>query len=128
MKDISKEWIEKAEEDLLVAIREFKLYPPAPNVVCFHAQQCIEKYMKAILQENDIEFEKTHDLDMLLASCKRFLPELESYRDDLIKLSVYAVDVRYPGFNITEEDAKECIEILNKIVVLLKQYFKSFPL
>lgn len=49
-------------------------------VLCFHSQQCIEKYMKAILQENEVEFEKIHDLDVLLQQSKDFIPELESYR------------------------------------------------
>ena len=60
MKKITQEWIAKAEEDYLVATRELGAKPPALDAVCFHAQQCIEKYMKAILQENDIAFEKIH--------------------------------------------------------------------
>lgn len=66
MKKLTMEWIKKAEGDYLVAKREFKSTPPVYEAVCFHAQQCIEKYMKAVLQENNIEFEKTHDLGSLL--------------------------------------------------------------
>jgi HEPN domain-containing protein len=66
MKKITEEWITKAEKDYLVAIRELNTEPIVGEAVCFHAQQCIEKYMKAILQENDVEFEKVHDLDILL--------------------------------------------------------------
>ncbi len=76
MKKITEEWIAKAEEDYSVAIRELRAEPPATNAVCFHSQQCIEKYLKAILQENDIEFEKIHDLDVLFQQCKEFIPEL----------------------------------------------------
>ena len=100
MKKLTREWISKAEEDYLVATRELKAKPPALDAVCFHAQQCVEKYMKAILQENEIDFEKIHDLDVLLQRCQQFIPELEEYRDDLIKLSAYAVDIRYPGFRV----------------------------
>ena len=49
MKKITQEWIAKAEEDYLVATRELKADPPALDAVCFHAQQCIEKYMKAYI-------------------------------------------------------------------------------
>jgi len=89
MKEITGEWIAKAEKDYLVAMRELKANPPAGEAVCFHAQQCIEKYMKAILQENEIEFEKTHDLDVLHGQCENFIPELENLRDGLVKLSTY---------------------------------------
>lgn len=47
MRDITKEWIDKAEQDFLVAEREHKEKPPAYDAVCFHCQQCMEKYFKA---------------------------------------------------------------------------------
>jgi len=124
VKKITQEWIAKAEEDYLVATRELEAKPPALDAVCFHAQQCIEKYMKAILQENDIAFEKIHDLDVLLQKCGGFIPALEGYRDDLIKLSAYAVDVRYPGFKVSDEEAKECVESMEKIRRVVKNHFK----
>ena len=34
--------------------------------VCFHAQQCAEKYLKARLQDLGIIVPKTHDLTQLL--------------------------------------------------------------
>ena len=115
MKKITQEWITKAEMDYLVTIRESKADPPATDAVCFHAQQCIEKYLKAVLQENEIEFEKIHDLEVLREQCKDFVPELKGYGDDLIRLSTYAVDVRYPGFDVFEEDAEECVRIMEKV-------------
>lgn len=45
MKNITKEWIEKAEQYYLVANREFKADPPAYEAVCFNCQQSIEKYL-----------------------------------------------------------------------------------
>jgi HEPN domain-containing protein len=124
VKKITLEWIAKTEEDYLVATRELKAKPPALDAVCYHAQQCIEKYMKAILQENEIDFEKIHDLDILLQKCGGFTPELEASRDDLIKLSAYAVDVRYPGFEVSEVEAKECITSMEKIRLVIKSHLK----
>jgi HEPN domain-containing protein len=124
VKKITQEWISKAEEDCLVATRELQAKPPALDAVCFHAQQCVEKYMKAILQENEIEFEKIHDLDVLLQRCQKFIPELEEYRDDLIKLSAYAVDIRYPGFRVSDEEAKECVDSMEKIQQVIRTRFK----
>lgn len=125
MKKITGEWIKKAEEDYLVATRELNAEPCVTYPVCFHAQQCIEKYMKAILQENEIEFDKIHDLDVLLQQCLDFIPELENYRDELVKLSTYAVDIRYPGFDIIEEEVNECVRIMEKLREVIKNYFKT---
>lgn len=123
MNKLTEEWIDKAEKDYIVAVREMELDPPVPEAVCFHSQQCIEKYIKAILQENNIEPERTHDLDILLQSSKRFLPELESCRDDLIKLSVYAINIRYPGSEVSEEEAQEILEITKRIRDIIRKYF-----
>lgn len=123
MKKITEEWIKKAEEDYLVTTRESEAKPMVGYAICFHAQQCIEKYMKAILQEKEIEFEKIHDLGVLLEQSKDILPELIGYRDELIKLSTYAVDVRYPGFDISEKEANECVEIMRKLRQIIRSYF-----
>ena len=124
MKKLTEEWIVKAEEDYLVATREIKAKPPAKEAVCFHSQQCIEKYMKAILQKNNVEFEKIHDLDVLLRQCIDFIPRLENYRDGLIKLSTYAVEARYPGFNVTKEEAGECVNVMTEIRKVIRGYFR----
>ncbi|MCM8784423.1 MAG: HEPN domain-containing protein [Candidatus Omnitrophica bacterium] len=125
MKEITKEWIKKAEEDYRVAIREFKAKPLACYAVCFHSQQCIEKYMKAILQENNVSFEKIHDLEILLSDCKKFTPSLENYREELIWLTTFAVEVRYPGFEINKIDAEKAINFMRKIRRILRGYFKE---
>lgn len=66
MKRRTREWIEKAEGDRAVALREMQAAEPVFDVVSFHAQQCAEKYLKAFLEERCIPFEKTHDLALLL--------------------------------------------------------------
>ena len=72
MNPITREWVAKAEEDFLSATdlaRRRKT--PLWNSVCFHAQQCAEKYLKARMQEAGIVIPKTHDLEALL---DRLLP------------------------------------------------------
>jgi HEPN domain-containing protein len=50
MNDVVEEWIFKAEGDFTTAEREL-VATVAPNydAVCFHAQPCAEKYLKALL-------------------------------------------------------------------------------
>lgn len=48
MKPITREWVNKAEEDWEAArTLARKRKNPAHNAVCFHAQQSAEKYLKA---------------------------------------------------------------------------------
>jgi HEPN domain-containing protein len=69
MKAITQEWISKAEGDWATLMREYRARKnPNYDAVCFHAQQCGEKYLKARLQEAGISFAKTHNLLHLLSS------------------------------------------------------------
>jgi HEPN domain-containing protein len=67
MKLLTKESVEKAEGDFATATREIRVRKtPNHDAVCFHSQQCAEKYLKALLQEAEVPFGKTHHLVSLL--------------------------------------------------------------
>jgi HEPN domain-containing protein len=69
---IAREWIIKAENDFKTASHTLKMRRGCPtDTVCFHAQQCVEKYLKAFLVCKGIDFPKTHDIEHLVA----LLPE-----------------------------------------------------
>lgn len=55
-------WVEYAEEDLVMAKSALRRNKPLTTSSCFHSQQSAEKYLKAMLVSQDIEFPKTHDL------------------------------------------------------------------
>ncbi len=80
-----------------MAQREIKAADPVWNGVCFHAQQCAEKYLKAFLEEHGIAFSKTHDLVALLDLRRGLLQELHPLRAQLANLSTFSVAARYPG-------------------------------
>lgn len=110
-----REWIEKAEEDFRVALSLRRLRRnPAHNAVCFHAQQCVEKYLKAILEKQGEVVRKIHALPVLLDQCAEPYPMLISMRPDMVRLSVYAVEFRYPGDSATEGDAKTAVAIMGR--------------
>jgi len=67
MNPLTEEWIAKAEGDFVTAQRELRAEEsPNYDAACFHAQQCVEKYLKARLVEAALAFPKSHDLDLLL--------------------------------------------------------------
>jgi HEPN domain-containing protein len=112
-----KEWIKKAEKDLIAAKHLLSIKPNPPyDIICFHAQQCAEKYIKAFLIYKEIEFEKTHDLGKLVGLASINDESFIEIIDIAEKLTDYAVDVRYPiSEEITEEEAKEAIKIAEEI-------------
>jgi len=62
-----RRWVTKAENDLRNAEYVLTLGKECPtDTVCFHAHQCAEKYLKAILVLHGISFPRTHDLVALL--------------------------------------------------------------
>jgi len=92
---------------------------PNYNDVCFHAQQCVEKYLKAILQEACLPIERTHNLIVLLNAINSIAPLLESFRENMKWLSAYATNFRYPGESASKENAvlacKLCVSIRDEI-------------
>ena len=66
MNEVVREWCDKAEGDYFSALREYRARKHANHdAACFHAQQCIEKYFKGVLQLADTHFDRTHDLTVL---------------------------------------------------------------
>lgn len=122
MKQITSEWIAKAEADFATAQRELDATEnPNHDAVCFHAQQTIEKYPKAFLQEADIPFPRTHDLSELLALTLSREPTWASMAADLNVLSAFAVEYRYPGDSADFEEAKEAFEKCQSVRVTIRQ-------
>ena len=116
MRTLTAEWIQKAEGDLATAHRELRARR-APNfdAACFHAQQCVEKYLKSLLQEAEIVFGKTHNLSLLLDLLKDTYPRLELLRPTLAILSAYAVEYRYPGESADKALARLAVQMAEDI-------------
>ncbi len=76
------------------------------DAVCFHAQQCVEKYLNALLQENGTIFPRTHNLVELLDLGEQEMTELLPFASDMNTLTREAVEVPYPGKSAEEEEAR----------------------
>jgi HEPN domain-containing protein len=107
MKTLTREWVEKAEKDWNSLQREIRARKnPNYDAACFFAQQCVEKYLKARLVEEDIYFKKVHDLTYLLELIKPLEPLWVSYEQEMRVLTDYAIEFRYPGTSADLEIAK----------------------
>jgi HEPN domain-containing protein len=76
----------------------------------FHAQQCAEKYLKALLVAQGQVFPKTHDLAALSDLCSQNDLIIPVDQDALQRLTAYAVQVRYPGEAPTVEEARKALK------------------
>jgi HEPN domain-containing protein len=116
MKVETKEWISKAEGDFHDVLRGIRArrYPNFDSV-CFHAEQCIEKYLKARLVEAGRTFPKTHDLSRILDIATPLEPLWETWRADLNLLTNFAIEYRYPGESATREDALRAFDICRRL-------------
>ena len=111
-----KEWMDKADGDYLTATRELRaIESPNFDAVCFHAQQCIEKLMKALLIHLGVLPPKTHDLatlDRLLAPvCKGWSWPVAELR----MLTHAAIAFRYPGASADDKETVIAFEIASRM-------------
>ena len=116
--DIVGLWILKAKNDLKTGKDEFITEDPATDTICFHMQQCVEKYLKSFLIFNGVEISKTHNLALLLQQCIEIDSEFEKLRNiKADELTLYAVVTRYPDdfYMPSKEEAESAIDIAEKV-------------
>jgi HEPN domain-containing protein len=122
MKRLTREWVKKAEGDFSTAQREVRARKsPNHDSACFHAQQCIEKYFKARLQEAGITFPHTHDLVALLNLTLTVEPLWAGLSASAKVLTQHAVKSRYPGAWATRAQAKEVVQRCREARKLVRQ-------
>jgi HEPN domain-containing protein len=121
--DEACQWVEKAEHDLTAAAATLKLGRRSPtDTVCFHAQQCVEKYFKAALVANGIDFPKTHDLSRIARLFPDLLMPLLTETDRKL-LTDYATFMRYPGDYepITLQDARHAVALARRVRAAIRK-------
>ena len=94
---------------------------PVYDAMCFHAQHCVEKYCKAWLVEQHIDFPRTHDLEALAKLCLPSLAALTALMDGLRFLTSFAVEIRYPGIFAARQDAERCWQSALQVRVLFRE-------
>jgi HEPN domain-containing protein len=122
MKAATREWVDKAEADYAAALlvrRSRKKH--SRDIVCFHLQQCVEKYLKARLEESAIVFPRTHDLERLLDLALTVEPMWASLRPAMAAITDYAVEVRYPGRMVTPAETTTLLNTTSRLRDLIRE-------
>ncbi len=116
-------WVAKADNDLTAAAQILRLGRDCPaDTVCFHVQQCVEKYFKALLVAERVDFPKTHDLNALA----RLRPEalLDALTDlERRRMTEYATVIRYPNEESTIPfvEARKAVATARRIRKAIRQ-------
>lgn len=125
--EIVRQWLHKAEHDLLNIRNNLAAETVPADTVCFHAQQAIEKLIKGLLVASGRTTTKTHDLVKLLSDVGDLAPEILPLEDELEEISEYGVGVRYPDdfYEPTRDEAEHAFLIALEIqtIVLSKLQF-----
>lgn len=111
------EWLRKANDDLNLADYLLTTGTAFPNAITFHAQQAAEKFLKALLTRHQVLFPKTHDLEQLLELSESIDADLATILRDIIILTPYGVELRYPGDrpDATADEAREAVLLACKV-------------
>jgi len=115
-------WIAKAEGDYEMARLALRRKEPLTDSSSFHAQQCAEKYLKAMLVARGKAFPKTHDLILLNNLCAQTGIFVGIDPKQLNTLSDSAVRSRYPGAAQTVDEARDALEIAKAVRKFARKY------
>jgi len=131
---VSKEWLDKAKEDLVAAeilldVAEDRISYLAP-AIGFHSQQAVEKSLKAALVMHKIDFKRSHDIYYLLNLIEESINSLnlKFVKEHADILNEFAVNSRYPGqdFNFSIKECQDAYNIAEKLLGMVNELLDDF--
>ena len=94
--------LRKAEDDAYAASRLAADPAVSDWVIGFHAQQAVEKAIKAVLSHRGVEYPRTHNIAMLTELLRRSENPLPPQADQLVNLIPYGTALRY---DVVDDDS-----------------------
>ena len=110
--ELVRSWLTKARRDLASARVLAASEPALLDTAIYHCQQGAEKAVKGYLVFCDQEFERVHDIEVLIRSAMTHVAEFTDWIDVGIQLTPYARIYRYPGY-ATEPTAEQFSQALS---------------
>ena len=123
MKRITEEWLKAASDDLLL-VKVIISKPALTHIAAFHAQQAIEKSLKAVIEEKGIDIPKLHKLKTLFSISEVTL----DCDDDPIMVSLLDslyIEARYPGEMGLLPDGKPSLDEAEKFYSFAGKIFNK---
>ncbi len=119
-------WVARAEEDFTLARSALRRKRPLMYGATFHAQQCVEKYLKALLVARGLAFPRTYDLIALSDLCLQEGIAIPVEQDALDRLAAYAVQVRYPGEDPTLDEVREALQVAQAVRRFARKFLNPY--
>jgi HEPN domain-containing protein len=115
-----EELFDKAERDVMsiVILRGDTVYPldRKYDIICFHATQAVEKYLKGYILNNGAKVEKIHNLEVLLSGAMAIDKSFENISSECLLLNQYVAGIKYANRDsITGSDVNKVLKALQKI-------------
>jgi HEPN domain-containing protein len=127
MKAETQEWLIKGNIDVQAsnALLETK-QPILYDIIAYHYQQAVEKYLKALLVEQGVEPPKEHRIDILISLNQGYVSDVETLHE-FDSITDYAVKTRYPGIagEITETDIKFCQKAVSATAEIVNRHLEQ---
>ena len=132
MKEIAEHWLNAAQDDLRVMAR---IAPDESltHMVAFHAQQCIEKSLKALMEEYELGHIRIHNLARLFEIVR---PQMTFDAEPLLieKLDKLYIDAQYPAElgllpngKPTLADVRQFCDLAREIYDAAKTHLEALP-
>jgi HEPN domain-containing protein len=122
--DVSNVLLDRAAEDELMARSLLPIEGVTDAGVGFHAQQAVEKALKAVLALKDVEFPYSHDLDGLIGLCQKNGIEVPDDLSGVGRLSLFGVTLRYGTSSETRLDRDQALRWAAAAVDWARQQIK----
>jgi len=114
-RDHALDLLQKAGNDLIAGNATIAT-GEALDTVCFHAQQAVEKSLKALLALKDVEYPWRHDLGELLALVAPWCPALKEMELEILALSPYAIEIRYGDTIVPDiDEARTALDVAARV-------------
>ena len=125
--EIVKRWLIKAENDLKIAKTALSFQPDVTDAICFHAQQCVEKSLKAFLVYKSEQIERTHYLPRLVELCAQLEPSFSELYSIAVALTEYSTSTRYPDDwrEIPLSEAEQAVRSADTALDFVKTLLKA---
>ena len=120
--ELAREWMQKADEDYGFAvsgIEDTEYYAQ----ICFHFHQSAEKYLKAVIAGEELDFRPIHNLFELLLTASQVYPDIKEIEEACRYLSPFYIDSRYPvewGREYSHETAEKAQKAAHSIQQAVK--------
>jgi HEPN domain-containing protein len=93
--ELARQLLERADDEVAAARALLDVPDVSDFIIGFHAQQAVEKALKAVLAMGAVEYPFTHDLELLVALCERAALTIPAEFAEVRRLSPYAAQLRY---------------------------------